>query len=44
MKDNSGRKATKSPTDDNAKQSHGTDDGTQDDYEEIFTLEDIMNH
>ena len=28
---------------DNAKQNH-TDDGTQDDEEEIFTLEDIMNH
>ena len=28
---------------DNAKQNHGTDDGTQEDKEEIFTLEDIMN-
>ena len=44
MKDNSGRKATKSQQNDNAKQSHGTADGTQDDDEEIFTLEDIMNH
>ena len=27
-----------------AKQNHMTGDGTQDDEEEIFTLEDIMNH
>ena len=42
MKDNSGRKATKSPTsqqNDNAEQNHRTDDGTQDDDEEISTLE-----
>ena len=29
---------------DNAKQNHVIDNGTQDDDEEIFTLEDIMNH
>ena len=29
---------------DNAEQNHGTDDGTQDDKEEIIRLEDIMNH
>ena len=37
MNDNSGRK------NDNAEQNHGTDDGNQDDKDEIFTLEDIMN-
>ena len=42
MKDNSGRIATKSPTsqqNDNAEQNHRTDDGTQDEEEEIFSLE-----
>ena len=29
---------------DYAEQNHGTDDGTQDDDEEIFMSEDIMNH
>ena len=28
----------------NVEQNHGTVNGTQDDEEEIFTLEDIMNH
>ena len=28
---------------DNAEQNHRIDNGTQDDEEEIFTLEDIMN-
>ena len=28
----------------NGEQNHRTDDGTQDDKEEIFTLEDILNH
>ena len=47
MKDNSGRKATKSPTNqqnDNAEQNHGTDNGTQDDDEEILTLEVGRHH
>ena len=47
MKDNRGRTATKSPTsqqNDNIKQNHGTDDGTQDDKEEIFTLEVGRHH
>ena len=47
MKDRSQRKATRNPTDQqngNVEQNHRTHDGTQDNKEEIFTLEDIMNH
>ena len=44
MKDNSGRQATKSQQNDNAEENDAIDNETQDDNEEIFTLEDIMNH
>ena len=47
IKDNSGRKASKSPTsqqNDNAKQNHGTDNGTQGEKSLHWKLEDMMNH